>query len=444
MDSTNNQSLPQVLQGPAGSVKALPYAAAGKKSAKAFFWGGGVLLAAFGLGFPVESVVVAPGRVIPSDQVKIVQHLEGGIVSEVMVKDGDKVKAGQPLVQIDLGGNSLNLEELTARTMSLTAARIRLMAESQGKDITRADFGKDIDESVYQAEAGAYQARSLEQRGIVDAAESQLAQARSRLLEQQERVNALASRLALYQKEVSLSQQLLDEKLIPQLEVLEKQRQLETVRGDLAVAKQSALAATSAIGEAQGKILEAQGRFRRRASDELSTAERQLASLSEDLSRAKVQRSRTVVRAPANGIVKSLRNPSPGWVVRPGEQIMEVVPDQNQITFEAKLSPTDRGFVHLGQPATIKVSAYDFLRYGAVDGKVTLVGADADQDPTNPNLRTYYRLLVSSDKEYVGKPDHPITAGMDVQVDLLVGRDPFIWYILRPVLKVQSQAFQEP
>ncbi len=446
MDQSDKSHLPAVLQGgndALGTVKALPYAA--KKSRRTWaVWGSGAVLALFGLGFPVESVVVAQGRVIPSDQIKAIQHLEGGIVSAVMVKEGETVKAGQPLVEIDLGSNSLNLEELTARNAALQATRVRLMAEIQGKSVTRNGFGNDIDESVFQAESGAYEARILEQEGVVAAAQSGLAQAKSKLAEQQERVNALSARLALFEKEVSMSQQLLEEKLIPQLEVLEKQRQLETVRGELATARQGMGSATAAINEAQAKVVEATGRFRRRASDELATLERQIASASEDLARAKLQRSRTVVRAPADGVVKGLRNPSPGWVVKAGEQIMEVVPDRAQITIEARLSPNDRGFVHSGQTAKIKVTAYDFLRYGSIDGKVNLVGADADTDPNNPVMRTYYKMMIGTESTFVGSRENQVTPGMEVEVDLLVGKDPFIWYMLRPVLKVQRQAFQEP
>ena len=142
------------------SVKALPYSK--KKTRKTWaIWGSGALLAAFGLGFPVESVVISQGRVIPSDQIKAIQHLEGGIVSAVMVKEGETVKVGQPLVEIDLGGNSLNLEELTVRNAALQATRTRLLAEIQGKSVTRSGFGRDLDDSVYQAESGAYEARSL-------------------------------------------------------------------------------------------------------------------------------------------------------------------------------------------------------------------------------------------------------------------------------------------
>lgn len=446
MDPSDKSLLPAVLQSSndaPGPVKALPYAK--QKTRKAWaIWGSGALLAALGLGFPVESVVIAQGRVIPSDQIKAIQHLEGGIVSAVMVKEGETVKQGQPLVEIDLGGNSLNLEELTVRNAALQATRTRLLAEIQGKSVTRSGFGRDLDESVFQAESGAYEARSLEQEGVVAAAQSALAQAKSKLAEQQERVNALSARLALFQKEVTMSQQLLDEKLIPQLEVLEKQRQLETVRGELATARQGLGSATAAISEAQAKVVEATGRFRRRASDELATLERQIASSSEDLARAKLQRSRTIVRAPADGTVKGLRNPSPGWVVKAGEQIMEVVPDRAQITIEARLSPNDRGYVHTGQAARVKVSAYDFLRYGSVDGKVSLVGADADSDPTNPVMRSFYKMLIGTEQTFVGTRENQITPGMEVEVDLLVGKDPFIWYMLRPVLKVQRQAFQEP
>jgi adhesin transport system membrane fusion protein len=191
-------------------------------------------------------------------------------------------------------------------------------------------------------------------------------------------------------------------------------------------------------------MAEAEGRFRRRASDELATVERQFASLSEDLARARTQRSRTIVKAPAAGIVKGLRSASPGWVIKPGEAIMEVVPDKDEVMIEARLNPNDRGFVEVGQAARVKITAYDYLRYGAIDGKVTLVAADADRDPAVANAAPYYRILVSTGQAYVGHQDNRVTAGMESEVDLKVGTDPFIWYILRPVLKLRREAFREP
>ena len=434
--------LPQVLQGES-EKQAAQTTPQGRR--RQWIIGGAVaVLAVVGLGFPMETVVVAPGRVIPSDRVKSIQHLEGGIVSNVLVKEGDKVKQGQSLVEIDLGGSGLNFEELTARYAATQATRVRLIAESRGQPLKRDSFDADIDEAVLEGEVGAYQARALEQRGVMAGAVSGLEQARSKQLEQQAKAKGLNDRLALMQKELEISEQLLSEKLVGQVEVLEKRRQAEGVRSELAVARQGVISAQAAITEAQAKMAEAEGRFRRRASDELATVERQFASLSEDLARARTQRSRTVVKAPADGIVKGLRSSSAGWVVKPGESILEVVPDEDEIMVEARLNPNDRGFVEVGQEARVKITAYDYLRYGAVDGKVKLVAADADRDAAIASGAPYYRLLISMSQSHVGRPENRVTAGMESEVDLRVGTDPFIWYILRPVLKLRREAFREP
>lgn len=406
--------------------------------------GGILVLGVFGLFFPVENVVVAPGRIIPSDRVKAVQHLEGGIVTAVNVQEGQRVQQGQPLVTIDLGGNSLNLEELSARNATLQAMRVRHTAEVEGKPLLLADFPKDMDGGVVRTQMGAYNARMLEQKGIEAGAVSSLEQARSQGLEQQAKAQGLQQRLTMFQKELDISEQLGQEKLIGQLEVLEKRRQVESVRSELAVARQAVISGRAAVNESQARVAESRGAFQRKASDDLADVERQLASLTEDLSRARNQRERTTVAAPAAGIVKGLRNPSPGWVVKPGEQIMEIVPDEDSILVEAQLSPNDRGYVSVGQQAKVKITAYDFLRYGTVDGEVTLVAADADRDTSKPDSQPFYRLLVSTKTDHVGRPDNRITAGMEAETDLVVGHEPFIWYMLRPVLRVKNEAFREP
>ena len=284
----------------------------------------------------------------------------------------------------------------------------------------------------------------LEQKGIEAGAVSSLEQARSQGLEQQAKAQGLQQRLTMFQKELDISEQLGQEKLIGQLEVLEKRRQVESVRSELAVARQAVISGRAAVNESQARVAESRGAFQRKASDDLADVERQLASLTEDLSRARNQRERTTVAAPAAGIVKGLRNPSPGWVVKPGEQIMEIVPDEDSILVEAQLSPNDRGYVSVGQQAKVKITAYDFLRYGTVDGEVTLVAADADRDTSKPDSQPFYRLLVSTKTDHVGRPDNRITAGMEAETDLVVGHEPFIWYMLRPVLRVKNEAFREP
>ncbi len=402
------------------------------------------VLVMVGLFYPVENVVVATGQLIPSDRVQTVQHLEGGIVTTVHVKEGQEVHKGEPLLEIDLGGSSLNLEQLTARSATAQASRTRLTAESQGLALKASDFPKELESKIVRAELGAFSSRALEYQGSLASSQAMLLQARGDVAQSQARIDGLRSSLALHEQEAAIAQQLAAEQLIGQLEVLDKQRALTLVRTDLAAATQSLVSNRAKVEQAQAKILETQGAFRRRASEELAQTERELLSLSEDLSRARNQRSRTVVLAPTDGVVKGLRSSGAGWVVKPGEAILEVVPDKDEVIVEARLNPADRGYVRAGQATKAKVSAYDYLRYGFVPGKVTLVSADADHDPNVPDAPSYFRIQASLAQPWVGRKDNRITTGMQAELDLLLGREPFIWYLLRPVLHIQSEAFREP
>jgi adhesin transport system membrane fusion protein len=362
----------------------------------------------------------------------------------VHVKEGQEVHKGEPLLEIDLGGSSLNLEQLTARSASAQASRTRLTAESQGLALKATDFPKELESKIVRAEMGAFTSRALEYQGSLASSQAMLLQARGDVAQSQARIDGLRSSLALHEQEAGIAQQLAAEQLIGQLEVLDKQRALTLVRTDLAAAVQSLVSNRAKVEQAQAKILETQGAFRRRASEELAQTERELLSLSEDLSRARSQRSRTVVLAPTDGVVKGLRSSGAGWVVKPGEAILEVVPDKDEVIVEARLNPADRGYVRAGQETKAKVSAYDYLRYGFVPGKVTLVSADADHDPNVPDSPSYFRIQASLSQPWVGRKDNRITTGMQAELDLLLGREPFIWYLLRPVLHIQSEAFREP
>lgn len=442
MTARSPHDLPQVLQ----NLERAPdpgTPAPGRNQRRIALAALGVLVLV-GLFYPVENVVVATGQVIPSDRVQTVQHLEGGIVTTVHVKEGQEVHKGEPLLEIDLGGSSLNLEQLTARSATAQASRTRLTAESQGLALKATDFPKELESKIVRAEMGAFTSRALEYQGSLASSQAMLLQARGDVAQSQARIDGLRSSLALHEQEAGIAQQLAAEQLIGQLEVLDKQRALTLVRTDLAAAVQSLVSNRAKVEQAQAKILETQGAFRRRASEELAQTERELLSLSEDLSRARSQRSRTVVLAPTDGVVKGLRSSGAGWVVKPGEAILEVVPDKDEVIVEARLNPADRGYVRAGQETKAKVSAYDYLRYGFVPGKVTLVSADADHDPNVPDSPSYFRIQASLSQPWVGRKDNRITTGMQAELDLLLGREPFIWYLLRPVLHIQSEAFREP
>jgi adhesin transport system membrane fusion protein len=402
------------------------------------------VLVLVGLFYPVENVVVASGQVIPSDRVQSVQHLEGGIVTLVHVKEGQAIVKGDPILEIDLGGTSLNLEQLTARSATAQAVKTRLTAESQGLRLDAKQFPAEVDARIVRSELGAFTARELEFRGGLASSQAMLAQSRGDVAQVQARIVGLENSLRLYEQEAAIANQLAAEQLIGQLEVIDKQRALEQVRADLAAARQNLVSNRAKVEQAQAKLMETQGAFRRRASDELAQTERELMSLSEDLSRAQNQRTRTVVLAPTDGIVKGLRSSGAGWVVKPGEPILEIVPDKDEVVVEARLNPSDRGYVHVGQATKAKITAYDYLRYGFVQGEVRLVSADADRDANRPDSPSYFRIQASLQQPWVGRVENRITTGMQAELDLLVGHEPFIWYLLRPVLHIQSEAFREP
>ena len=347
-------------------------------------------------------------------------------------------------MEIDLGGTSLNLEQLTARSGSALATKTHLAAKSKGRPLKAADFPADLESKIVRAEMGAFTSRQLEFQGTLASAQALQEQALGDVAQIQARIQGLENNLRLYEQEAGIANQLAAEQLIGQLEVIDKQRALEQVRADLAAARQNLVSNRAKVEQAKAKMLETRGAFRRRASEELAQTERELLSLSEDLTRAQSQRTRTVVLAPTDGIVKGLRSSGAGWVVKPGEAILEIVPDKDEIIVEARLNPSDRGYVHTGQATKAKISAYDYLRYGFVKGKVRLVSADADRDPNQPDALSYFRIQASLEQPWVGRPDNRITTGMQAELDLLLGHEPFIWYLLRPVLHIQSEAFREP
>lgn len=187
---------------------------------------------------------------------------------------------------------------------------------------------------------------------------------------------------------------------------------------------------------------EEESRFKRRATDERSDLERRKASLAEELNRATDQQKRSLIRAPIDGVVKNVRFPSAGNVVKAGEPIMEVVPLKDQLVVEVKLNPSDRGYVKLEQDAMVKVTAYDFYRYGGLEGRIIGIGADTLATREDEQ---FYRVIVSTQRPHIGHSAGlmPITPGMTAEVDIKVDTQSVFWSLIRPLLKLKHEAFRE-
>ena len=390
----------------------------------------------------VDRVVTAPGKVIPYDKVKVIQHLEGGIIKEILVRENQEVKAGEPLVQLDLATSGINSGEMNARMASLKLAKLRLEAESQGMEPVWPEDLSAKFPNLIEAENNSYQSRRDEQRNSLQAFDNLVTQNRQKVAESRERLTALEASLKIAKQEVAISADLVKDKLTSQLEHFQRQSNLERLLGEAASLRQSITGLQAAINESVARRQQEEARFKREASNEAADMERKMASLHEELSRAHDQEDRSVIRAPIDGVIKNVRFQTSGNVVRPGEPIMEVVPLKDQLVIEVKLNPGDRGYVNMKQEALVKISTYDYLRYGGLQGVVTGIAADTD---LGRNDEQFYRVVVSTDKSWLGDQpgQYPITPGMVGEVDIKVDTQMILWALLKPILKLKADAFKE-
>jgi adhesin transport system membrane fusion protein len=390
----------------------------------------------------LDEVAIARGEVIPQGRVKVVQHLEGGIVQSIAVQEGSKVVAGDLLLTLELSPTAINREELQIRLDAFVLNRSRLEAEANGgaPQFPAAEAGRRPE--LVRTERESYDARRREFQAALAGIQEQARQRELLLQELEATKVSKINDLRLARERLRLGASLLSGNLIPRIEYIQMQRDVEKLDGEHAVLLQQIPRAEAAISEMRERLREEQIKFQRQAFEELGRVEAQLQRTRELLADAVGQRVRTEIRSPSDGIVKNIRYTTVGGVVRPGDPIMEVVPADDRLVVEAKLSPVDRGYVREGQRAIVKVTAYEFVRYGGLEGKVALIAADTT---TENNGTVYFRVVVETDRSHLGERagDYPVVAGMQATVDIQTGARSVIDYLVRPVLKLRHEAFRE-
>ncbi|MEX2450513.1 MAG: HlyD family type I secretion periplasmic adaptor subunit [Rhodospirillales bacterium] len=390
----------------------------------------------------LDEVAIATGEVVPQGQVKMIQHLEGGIIEEIFVRDGEKVSPGTKLVQLNLGSGGTNRDELIVRLDSQLLAKARFQAEASGE---KPVFPEDIAKrrpNLLRGEQNAYQARINQHLSTLKLLKNQVEQKQLEVQELLTRRQSISNNLKLSQQRLGMSKELLASGLTPKLEHLQLEAEVEKLDGELKSINASIPRARAAVAEASGKIEDERVRFRREAQEEANKTEQAIGRIRELLTESTEQRMRATIRSPIHGVVKNMRYHTIGGVVKAGEPIMEIVPTGEKLVVNARLNPIDRAFVESGQRVTVKLSAYDFARYGGLDGKVLMVAPDSSTDDKgNP----YFRLVVETQKTYLGtrEGEYPISPGMQAQVDVHTGKKSVMDYLIKPVLKLKHEAFRE-
>ena len=349
-------------------------------------------------GAMLDEVTLAQGQVVPSSREQVVQSLEGGILAELKVREGDVVAAGDVLLRIDDTRFSASFKESEARSRALRAKAARLRAEATGSEL---ELPADVPAELQALERNLYRSRR-------EALEEALA--------------AVRRSYQLAREELEMTAPMVGEGIVSEVEVLRLRRQ---------------------VNELRAQIEDRRNRFRAEARGELAEAEAELAQLAESSLARADQVRRAVVRAPVNGTVKNIRTRTVGGVIQPGQAIMEIVPLEDRLVVEARVPPKDVAFLRPGLPATVKITAYDYSIYGGLEGELELISADTITDAEGGEA--FYRIRVGTQETFLRGRDGPlpIIPGMTATVEVLTGRKSVLDYLLKPVLKVRDSALRE-
>jgi len=394
----------------------------------------------------VDEITRGQGEVVPSGENQTIQNLEGGIVEEILVHPGDQVKKGQLLLKINNQKSTSGFESSQMSAQSLRARAKRLRAEANGEKFSPSDSElKEMSPHVrefIETERSLYNSRQYKYQATFEILHQQLKQRQLELKSAKAQVAHLKDSRNLIQQEVEMTEPLVKKGVKPKIEFLRLKREANNIEREYQTAYLSVPRCESAVEELRQKIEEHRYLFIADAKQQLNDTVAQLNRAENSTTALADQVRRTLVRSPANGIVQRLFVHTVGGVIKPGENLLELVPIDEMLLVEARVKPADIAFVYLGQPATVKFSAYDYSIYGGLKGKVTRISADTIKDNRGA---IFYTIRVLTDKNYLGSDDNPlkIIPGMTTTVNIITGKKTVLDYILKPILKTKTYTFSE-
>ena len=423
----------------AGLLLASPRA----RYARAFVWsmlGLLVVMLVWAALATVDEVARGQGRVIPSSHVQIVQSLDGGIVSGILVQEGNIVEKGQLLLRIDPTRFASSLQENESQVVALQAKAARLRAIAEDRPFVLPDGLEVAFPELAEAERSLYLARRQELQSGVGIALQQLEQRTQEMNEVISRRNQAAESFTLTQRELTMTRELSGSGAVSDVEILRLQRDAARFRGERDTANAQISRLESAINEARRKRQETELTFRNQARMELSETMGKLQGLQAGTSALQDKVDRTEVRAPMHGTIKRLLVTTVGGVVQPGKDLIEIVPLNDNLLLEARIQPRDIAFLRPGQKAVVRFTAYDFSIYGGLDATLEHIAADTVSDDKG---NAFYVVHVRTHQSWVGSDRQPSLPGMVADVDILTGKRSVLSYLLKPMLRARNYALSE-
>lgn len=411
--------------------------------ARTFVWfsGGAVLvLLLWGYFAELDEVTRGEGKVIPSRQVQVLQSMDGGIVSEILVKEGQTVRLGELLLRVDPTRMVSSLRENRSQYFSLLAKGARLRALAEGsRFIPPAEVVKDSPE-IAEQERALYESRRAELDATIGVARQQLSQRTQELVSIRAKREQATQSYNLTARELEMTRPLAKSGAISDVELLRLERDVARYRGERDSANSDIPRLESAINEATRKMQEVELTFRNVARSELSETNAKLNALSEGSTALEDRVKQTEIRSPVNGTVKQLKINTVGGVVQPGKDVIEVVPSDDALVLEARVLPRDIAFLRPGQKALVKFTAYDFATYGGLEAALEHISADTVIDEKG---NAFFLVKVRTLSTSIGSQQLPIIPGMVAEVDILTGKKSVLSYLLKPILRAKAKAMTE-
>jgi len=390
----------------------------------------------------LEEVARGDGKVIPSSQVQVVQNLEGGIIDEFLVKEGDQVTEGQVVLKMRNVQAKADFSATNQKYMGLLAATIRLQAEAEGKTpVFPADVTREVPDSV-RAEQDAFDANRKQNDGQVAVLQQQLVQKQGEAEELNRRIADTSSVLKLAQDERDMVAPMVDKGAAAKMELLQLDRQIATQKAELNGLRTALPRTQAGVREVKERLNELESGFRATAQKELSEKTIELNTIKQTLAAYQDKSERTEIKSPVRGTVQDIKITTVGGVAKPGEPIMEIVPLEDQLVIEGRIKPSDIAFIHPGQRAIVRLTAFDFGIYGALEGQVTEISPDSI---TNEKGESFYRVKVKTAETKLEKngKTYEIIPGMQATVDIVTGEKTIMKYLLKPFIKASQTALRE-
>ena len=391
----------------------------------------------------IDEIVRGEGKIIPSNENKIIQNLEGGIIGSIYVKQGDYVKKGDLLIRIDNQKSMSDLDSTKAKKDELEAKKVRLQFELDDKKFEIDNSFPDNIKKYLVLEYDLYKISKQNLQSDVSILTSQLDQIKNDLDSAKNNIISLEDEVKFIQEEIGLVEPLVARKLKPKAELIALKKELNRTTRQLDDTKSSIIKNTLLIDELDTKILNTKEDFKETRQQELNEITAELQRINASMTNLQDKVYRTNVYSPNDGIVQKIFFNTIGGVIKPGESLVEIVPTEENLIIEAKIKPADIAFIYYDQLAKVKFTAYDYAIYGGLDGRVIKISPDTEMD--EKNKESYYNIHIQTDKNYLkkGGKEFPIIPGMIVNIDILSGKKTVLDYILKPILRAKDYTFTE-